>query len=167
MENRALVVLFNGNNIPDNVVSRIVKEITTWCQADVEKTSVYTLNEKDITKTLVSNIANKSNVDADSFYKCKRCNDAIEDLAGIINIDCSTSLFAINLSTRLMSALNRSKTIGCTSADKKFIEAFKILGQGGPRGTDHAEKWFYTKEKDKALREIYKRIFDENGKIKE
>lgn len=166
MENRALVVLFNGNNIPDNIISRIVKEITTRCQADVETTSVYTLNENDIAKTLISNVVNKSNND-DSKFKCKPCDDAIENLAKIVNIDCSVPLFAINLSTRLMTALDRSKTIGCTKNDKILFESFKTLGQGGPRTTSHAENYFYTKEKDEALREIYKRIFDENGKIKE
>lgn len=162
MENRALVVLFNGNNIPDNVINRIVREISTWCQADAEKTSVYTLDEKDITQTIIRSISSNN----DAVEKCKPCDDAIETIGNIINLDCSIPLFAINLSTNLMATLDRGKTIGYTKKDKKFLDAFKTLGQGGPRNTDHAKKWFYTKEKDTALREIYNRIFDENGEIK-
>lgn len=163
MENRAMVVLFNGNSIPNNIVSRITREISTWCEADIEKISVYELDENDITKILISKVASKN----DAVEKCKPCDDAIETISSIIDMNCSVPLFAINLSTRLMSVLDRSKTIGCTKNDKHFLEAFKILGQGGPRNTKHAEAWAYTKEKDAALREIYKRIFDENGKIKE
>lgn len=163
MENRAFVVLFNGNEIPDNVISRILREISTWCQADAEKTSIYTLNENDITKTIMSNIMSK----CDPVEKCKPCDDAIKVLSDMIDLNCSVPLFAINISTLLMATLDRGKTIGYTKRDKKFLDAFRTLGQGGPRTTKYAEKQYYTKEKDVALREIYNRIFDGNGKIKE
>lgn len=163
MENRALIVLFNGDEIPDNIISRISKEISTWCQADIEKITPYTLNEAELVKLIAKNTIKFEN---DAENKCKRCDDAIKILSESIDINTSIPLFAINLSTKLMAVLDRKKTIGLTESDIKFFDAFKTLGNGGPRTTAISERYHYTKAMDIALREIYNRIFDENGKIK-
>lgn len=162
MENRALVVLFSGESVPENVVERISREISTWCSANIEKMSIHELNETDIIKTIVEKCHHVN----DASEKCKTCDDAIIALSKIINLDSSVPLFAINLSTMLMRVLDRENTIGLTMRDKELIKALNVLGHGGPRSKEVCDNYFYTKEIDKALREIYKRIFDENGKIK-
>lgn len=54
-----------------------------------------------------------------------------------------------------------------TDRDKRLLEAIKILGQGGPRTTSLCEMYGYTKEIDSIVRQIYNRVFDNYGKIKE
>lgn len=70
MESRALVVLFNGNEVPDNIVERISKEISTWCETDIEKISIFSLSADDITKVIVKNYHVPKE---DAAEKCKTC----------------------------------------------------------------------------------------------
>lgn len=162
MENRALVVLFNGEKIPDNVIERISKEISTWCRANIEEITVYAMSENDIVKTLIEKYAHREDV----VEKCKTCDNAIKVLASMIDLNTTIPAFAINLSTTLMRILSRERTIGLTERDKTLLKALNILKIGGPRSEEVSNKYFYTKEIDKTLREICRRILDENGEIK-
>lgn len=163
MENRALVVLFDGDEVPNNIVERISKEISTWCRADIEKISIYTLSENDIVKTI---IGNHYASEKDAAEKCKTCDNAIKTLASMIDLNTSIPAFVVNLSTTLMRILNRERTIGLTERDTVLLTALNVLRVGGPRSEEVCEKYCYTKEVDKVLRQICNRIFDENGKIK-
>ena len=163
MENRALVVLFDGNEVPNKIVERISKEISTWCRADIEKISIYTLSENDIVKTI---IGNHYASEKDAAEKCKTYDNAIKTLASIIDLNTSIPAFAVNLSTTLIRILNRERTIGLTERDTVLLTALNVLRVGGPRSEEVCEKYCYTKEVDKVLRQICNRIFDENGKIK-
>lgn len=164
-EFRAVLVFYNGLEIPENIVARISKEIATWCESDIEKISVRTCNENDLSKLLLQQNATIKFDDAEE--KCKAGNDAIMTLSSIIDLDTSVALFAINLSTYLMKVLDRKNGIGLTERDKQLLNALVVLGQGSPRTSSLARKYHYTKEIDDALRKIYNRIFDSNGKIKE
>lgn len=93
-------------------------------------------------------------------------HNAIKVLAGVIDLNTTITAFAVNLSTMLMRILDRERTLGLTERDKIFIKALNILRVGGPRSERVSKEHSYTKEIDKALREICNRIFDENGKIK-
>lgn len=163
MENRALVVLFNGNEVPNNIIERISKEISTWCETDIEKISIFALSADDITKVIVKNYYVPKE---DAAEKCKTCDNAIKVLAGVIDLNTTITAFAVNLSTMLIRILDRERTLGLTERDKIFIKALNILRVGGPRSERVSKEYSYTKEIDKALREICNRIFDENGKIK-
>lgn len=162
MENRALVVLFNGDEVPNNIIERISKEISTWCSANIEKMTIYTLNESDLVKTIIG----KTYIKEDVAEKCKTCDNAIKVLANDVGINTTVTAFVVNLSTKLMRILDRKRTIGLTERDKALIKALNILKVGGPRSERVCDKYSYTKEIDKALREICNRIFDENGEIK-
>lgn len=163
-ENRALVVMFHGNEVPENIIGRISKEIATWCEANIEKLSIYTLNEKELTKLIVKQTLK---VD-DSDTKCQHCNKAIKVLNEEINLKTiSPQLFAIKITTFVMSSLYKLNVNALTDKDKEVLKAFKILGKGGPRSTSVAEAFGYTKEFDEIIRSLYDRLFDKNGKIKE
>ena len=163
MENRAVVVLFNGEKVPDNIIERISKEISTWCRANIEKMAIYTLSENDLVKTIIG----KTYTQEDAAEKCKTCDNAIKVLANDVGINTTVTAFVVNLSTKLMRILDRKRTLGLTERDKALIKALNILKVGGPRSERVCDRYSYTKEIDKALREICNRIFDENGEIKE
>lgn len=163
MENRALVVLFNGNEVPNNIIERISKEISTWCETDIEKISIFALSADDITKVIVKNYYAP---EEDAAEKCKTCDNAIKVLANNIDINTTVTAFVVNLSTKLMCILDRKRTLGLTERDKALIKALNVLRVGGPRSERVCDRYSYTKEIDKALREICNRIFDENGEIK-
>lgn len=163
MENRALVVLFNGDEVPNNVIERISKEISTWCSTNIEKMSIFSLSADDITKVIIKNYYVP---EKDAAEKCKTCDDAIKVLAVAVDIDTTVTAFVVNLSTKLMRILDREKSLGLTERDKALLKALNILRVGGPRSERVCKEYSYTKEIDKALREICNRIFDENGEIK-
>lgn len=160
MENRAVVVLFNGEKVPDNIIERISKEISTWCGADIEKITVYAMSEEDIVKTVIGKCYTQDD------RKCKTCDNAIKVLAAAVDIDTTVTAFVVNLSTKLMRILDRKKSLGLTERDQALLKALNILRVGGPRSERVCKEYSYTKEIDKALREICNRIFDENGEIK-
>lgn len=162
MENRALVVLFNGDEIPNNIIERISKEISTWCSTDIEKMTIYTLNESDLVKTIIG----KTYIKENAAEKCKACDNAIKVLAAETNINTTVTAFVVNLSTKLMRILDRERTQGLTERDKTFIKALNVLRVGGPCSKRVCDKYYYTREIDNALREVCNRIFDENGEIK-
>lgn len=163
MENRALVVLFNGDEVPNNIVERISKEISTWCRTDIEKISIYGLSENDIVKTIIGNYYAP---EKDAAEKCKACDNAIKVLADAVDINTTVTAFVVNLSTKLMRVLDRDRTLGLTERDKTLIKALNVLRAGGPRSERVCNEYSYTKEIDRALREICNRIFDKNGEIK-
>lgn len=162
MENRALVVLFNGDEVPKNIIERISKEISTWCSIDIEKMAIYTLSESDLVKTIIE----KTYIKEDAAEKCKTCDNAIKVLAAEIDINTTVTAFVVNLSTKLMRILDRERTLGLTERDKTLIKALNVLRVGGPCSKRVCNKYSYTREIDNALREICNRIFDENGEIK-
>lgn len=161
-EFRAVLVLYHGYEIPENIVGRISKEVATWCESDISKISIRTCNENDLSKLILKTIKFD-----DAKEKCKNGDNAVVILSRYIDLNTSVPLFVVNLSTRLMRMLDRKNTIGLTESDKELLEALVVLGRGSIRSTSISSKYHYTVEKDKALREIYNRIFDKDGKIKE
>lgn len=162
-ENRVLVIMFQGNEVPDNVLSRITTEISTWAEANVEGVEIYALGSDELAKLVVPAILHRN----DAAFKCKKCDDAIKELSGFVTLTDSPMLFTINLSTYITQVLQRRKESCLTKRDERLLEAIKILGQGGPRTTSLCEMYGYTKEIDSIVRQIYNRVFDNYGKIKE
>lgn len=162
-ENRVLVIMFQGNEVPDNVLSRITTEISTWAEANVEGVEIYALGSDELAKLVVPAILHRN----DAAFKCKKCDDAIKELSGFVTLTDSPMLFTINLSTYITQVLQRRKESCLTKRDERLLEAIKILGQGGPRTTSLCETYGYTKEIDSIVRQIYNRVFDNYGKIKE
>ena len=121
------------------------------------------LSADDITKVIIKNYYVP---EKDAAEKCKTCDNAIKVLAAAVDIDTTVTAFVVNLSTKLMRILDREKSLGLTEQDKALLKALNILRVGGHRSVRVCEKYSYTKEIDKALREICNRIFDENGEIK-
>ena len=162
-ENRVLVIMFQGNEVPDNVLSRITTEISTWAEANVEGVEIYALGSDELAKLVVPAILHRN----DAAFKCKKCDNAIKELSGFVTLTDSPMLFTINLSTYITQVLQRRKESCLTKRDERLLEAIKILGQGGPRTTSLCEMYGYTKEIDSIVRQIYNRVFDNYGKIKE
>lgn len=155
--------MFQGNEVPDNVLSRITTEISTWAEANVEGVEIYALGSDELAKLVVPAILHRN----DAAFKCKKCDDAIKELSGFVTLTDSPMLFIINLSTYITQVLQRRKESCLTKRDERLLEAIKILGQGGPRTTSLCEMYGYTKETDSIVRQIYNRVFDNYGKIKE
>ena len=162
-ENRVLVIMFQGNEVPENVLSRITTEISTWAEANVEGIEIYALDSNELAKLIVPAVVHRN----DAAFKCKKCDDAIKELSRFVTLTDSPMLFTINLSTYVTQVLQRKKESCLTDRDKRLLEAIKILGQGGPRTTSLCEMCGYTKEIDSIVRQIYNRVFDNYGKIKE
>lgn len=162
-ENRVLVIMFQGNEVPENVLSRITREISTWAEANVEGVEIYALDSKELAKLIIPAVVHHN----DATFKCKKCDDAIKELSEFVTIAEQPMLFTINLSTLITQVLQRRMESRLTDRDKRLLEAIKILGQGGPRTTSLCEMYGYTKEIDSIVRQIYNRVFDNYGKIKE
>ena len=162
-ENRALVVLFHGNEIPNNVMERISKEISTWAEANIENIEMYTLNSNELAKLIIPAVVHHN----DAKTKCKACDDAIVKLSKYVSFKELPVIFTINISTAVAQALQRINESREVEDDKQLLEAIKILGQGGPRTTKLCNDYCYTSEIDRIIRQIYNRIFDKYGKIKE
>ena len=56
MEYRAVVVLYRGENVPKNVLERFVNDLRAFADADVEAIDAYTLDSKDICKSIVNKV---------------------------------------------------------------------------------------------------------------
>lgn len=167
MEKRAVVILYEGNSIPDNVVGRITREIVTWCQSK-DDVQVYTMNEQDIVKLLAKTVIVKDTEDATLKTTngdiaiatiAKQFPDSIKEEGGMS--------FMVDLSIRMMEILDRRKNCALTLKDEKLIDAMRIVGPGCIYSTEKARKLGFTKDKYTAVATIYRRIFNNDGTFQE
>lgn len=96
-EFRAVLVLYHGYEIPENIVGRISKEVATWCESNIAKISIRTCNENDLSKLILKTIKFD-----DAKEKCKNGDNAVVILSRYIDLNTSVPLFVVNLSTRLI-----------------------------------------------------------------
>lgn len=57
MEYRAIVVLYKGETVPKNVLERFVNDLRTFAEANVDSIDAFTLDSKDICKSIVDKTA--------------------------------------------------------------------------------------------------------------
>lgn len=79
MEYRAVVVLYRGETVPENVLERFVNDLRAFADADVETVDAYTLDSKDICKSIVNkvtpSIANDDVQNAAEFIRVNYLNE--------------------------------------------------------------------------------------------
>lgn len=167
MEKRAVVILYEGNDIPENVVERIMRELATWSQAK-DDIQVYKMNEQDIVKLLAKTVIVKDTEDAT--LKTANGDIAIAVIAkqfpDSIKEEGSMS-FMVDLSIRMMEILDKRKNSTLTPNDARLIEAMRIIGPGCIYSTNKARKLGFTKDKYLAVTTIYRRIFNNDGTFQE
>lgn len=163
MEKRAVIIVFDGDEPSEYAITHIQKEIVSDCLANPEHISIYTLNEKDIV-----NAMSKSLISADYITKCENGNKAIELLNDEFEFktEPTTGSFCVAVSLRVMHILDRENTQLATERDKKIKEAIIMLGRGCIYDTKYALSLGYTSEFNKVIRDVYKRIFNEDGTFK-
>lgn len=163
IEKRAIIVVFDGEEPSEYAIKNIQKEVVSNCFSNPEYISIYTLNEKDIV-----NAVSKSSISADYITKCKNGNEAIKLLNDefVFKTEPTTGSFCIAVSLRVMHILDRENTHQVTERDKKIKEAIITLGKGCIYDTNYALSLGYTSDFNKVVRDVYKRIFNEDGTFK-
>lgn len=176
--NRAFVVLFDGNEVPKNVVERIANEIATWCRADVEKISISTFNEDEISQSLIMAAMqpkNDSKIEENvTTYlshliikeaESRKYGDAaIRELYSAIHLrkDTDPATFCLDLSLKMLKLLDKDKIKACNDDDIRLINAIRTLGKDCPYTTSVAKAYYYTSEIDEVVKSIYRKIFTES-----
>lgn len=167
--NRAFVVLFDGNEVPKNVVERIANEISTWCGADIERISISTFDEDDISKSLIMTaIPPKIGDDVTAYLreaKSRRYGDAaIRELYTVFHLrkDTVPATFCLDLSLKMLKLLDKDKINACNGDDIRLINAIRNLGKDCPYTTSVAKANYYTSEIDGVVKSIYRKIFTES-----
>lgn len=179
--NRAFVILFDGNEVPENIVERIANEIATWCRADIEKMSISIFDENEISKSLImSAISPKNNGSIEETMASylshltikeaeqRRYGDAaIRELYSAFKLSKDTvpETFCLDLSLKMLKLLDKNKTRSCDADDLRLINAIRNLGKDCPYTISVGKAYHYTPEIDKVVKTIYKRIFTESDGI--
>lgn len=172
--NRAFVVLFDGNEVPKNVVERIANEIATWCRADVEKMSIFTFDESEISQSLIKTvIPPKIGEDVATYLshltikeaeRRKYGDAAIRELNSAFRLRKNTvpATFCLDLSLKMLKLLDKDKIKACNDDDIRLINAIRNLGKNCPYTTSVAKAYYYTSEIDEVVKSVYRKIFTES-----
>lgn len=172
--NRAFVVLFDGNEVPKNVVERIANEISTRCRADIERISISTFDEDDISKSLIMTaIPPKIGDDVTAYLshlkieeaKSRKYGDAaIRELNSAFHLrkDTAPATFCLDLSLKMLKLLDKDKIKACNDDDLRLINAIRNLGRDIPYTTSVAKAYYYTSEIDEVVKSVYRKIFTES-----
>ena len=172
--NRAFVVLFDGNEVPKNVVERIANEISTWCRADIERISISTFDEDDISKSLIMTaIPPKIGDDVTAYLshlkieeaKSRKYGDAaIRELNSAFHLrkDTAPATFCLDLSLKMLKLLDKDKIKACNDDDLRLINAIRNLGRDVPYTTSVAKAYYYTSEIDEVVKSVYRKHFTES-----
>ena len=164
MEKRALTILYTGTEIPQNVIERIMRAMSTWCGAK-DTVQIYTFTENDIVKLLAKSALSENFDDATA--KCKNGDEAINiilktcvdenDIAGRDPVR-----EAVNLYIAASDAADHVLANTATNDELKLIQAIRTVGQG----CIHTTNVGYTRELHSAVCSTYIRIFHKDGTLK-
>lgn len=172
--NRAFVVLFDGNEVPKNVVERIANEIATWCRADVERMSIFTFDESEISQSLIKTIIPPkigedvatylSHLTIKEAESRKHGDAAIRELNSAFHLrkDTVPATFCLDLSLKMLKLLDKDKIKACNDDDIRLINAIRNLGKDIPYTTSVAKAYYYTSEIDEVVKSVYRKIFTES-----
>lgn len=159
MEQRMLVVMFNGNNIPDDLVLSVQKIVSNQCFAHPDDVKVYALSENDLAKIIAKDIFKRHSMpetetlEGDNTIKMLSEKYRLKDKPGL----------AIALSIDLHNIYNRMIHGKNIEEDNEFINKLKNLVTVGMYHKSSANKYGYVGDTADIISKVYFKFFDKNG----
>lgn len=159
MEQRMLVVMFTGNNVPDDVVINVQKMISEQCFAHPDDVKIYALSENDLAKIIAKDIFKRHSkpktgaLEGDNTIKMLSEKYHLKDKPGL----------AIALSIDLHNIYNRMIHGKNIEEDNEFINKLKNLVTVGMYHESSANKYGYVGDTADIISKVYFKFFDKNG----
>lgn len=159
MEQRMLVVMFTGNNVPDDVVINVQKMISEQCFAHPDDVKIYALSENDLAKIIAKDIFKRHStpetetLEGDNTIKMLSEKYRLKDKPGL----------AIALSIDLHNIYNRMIHGKNIEEDNEFINKLKNLVTVGMYHRSSANKYGYIGDTADIISKVYFKFFDKNG----
>ena len=159
MEQRMLVVMFTGNNVPDDVVINVQKMISEQCFAHPDDVKIYAHSENDLAKIIAKDIFKRHSMpetetlEGDNTIKMLSEKYRLKDKPGL----------AIALSIDLHNIYNRMIHGKNIEEDNEFINKLKNLVTVGMYHRSSANKYGYVGDTADIISKVYFKFFDKNG----
>lgn len=159
MEQRMLVVMFNGNNIPDDLVLSVQKMVSNQCFAHPDDIKIYALSENDLAKIIAKDIFKRySAPESDTLEG----DNTIKMLSEKYRLKDKSDL-AVALSIDLHNIYNRMIHGKNIEEDNEFINKLKNLITIGMYHESSANKYGYVGDTANIISKVYFKFFDKDG----
>ncbi len=159
MEQRMLIALFTGNNIPDDLVLSVQKMISNQCFAHPDDVKIYALNENDLAKIIAKDIFKRHSKPKTGALEG---DNTIKMLSEKYHLKDKSDL-AIALSIDLHNIYNRMIHGKNIEEDDEFINKLKNLITIGMYHESSANKYGYAGDTANIISKVYFKLFDKNG----
>lgn len=163
MEQRMLIVVFNGNELPDEALAKINAVVAKHGFAHPDDIIMHALDEKQLAKLVAKQIISEHTPQHQKELGGDRIIKAIAKKYDLNNkvtltIQLTSDLFSIS------ERIKHGKTIAC---DNEFVNMLKSLIQYGYYHSDIASRYGYKDETKDIISQVYYKFFDENGRPKQ
>lgn len=163
MEQRMLVVVFNGNELPDEALVKINGIIAKNAFAHPDDVIMHTLDEKQLAKLVAKQIISEH---TPQHQKELGGDRIIKAIAKKYDLNNKVTL-TIQLTSDLLSISERIRHGKAITWDNEFVNMLKSLIQHGYYHSDIASRYGYIDDVKDIISQIYYKFFDENGKPKQ
>lgn len=165
MEQRAVVILYQGNALKDKGVQEVVKSLVCNTNANVESVETFTLNSAEIAKLVVKKVADNTASNS-PMYVNLYANTCIKNLTDFFRRELKDkTLFDVKLKF-FMFLLSTKNEREWTKEETLVVQAVRALGKPCTFDTDFARECGYTPDLEKSVKEVYSVMFDKNGAFK-
>lgn len=162
MEQRMLIVVFNGNELPDEALAKVNAIVAKSGFAHPDDIVIHTLNEKDLAKIVAKQIIAEYSSNA-PMPQTLTGDETIKMLSRKYQLSNNTSL-AIQLTIDLQNIHDRMIHGKAIEADNIFVGKICNLVHSSWFHEECARKFGYVGETPNIVKQIYIKFFDKNGR---
>lgn len=159
MEQRMLIVMFNGNDVPDKTVISIQKLISEGCVAHPDDVKLYTLDEDDLAKIVAKSILSKHSCTKQEEFEGDR---TIKVLVTRYPVRDRLN-FTMRLSIDLHDIRERMLHGKAIEDDVHFVKKLANLFKIGYYNPKKAISLGFDEDVKNITLKIYNKFFDEEG----
>lgn len=162
MEQRMLIVVFNGNELPDKSIVDIHNIIAKTAFAHPDDVMIHTINEEQLAKLVAKQIINEH---SNSKPSREMLGDrTIKALAKKYDMNNKMSVI-IQLTSDLAGIYERTKHGKNIQSDNDFVNLLNSLIRHKHYHSETATRYGYDDEISNIISKIYYKFFDENGNL--
>lgn len=158
MEQRALVILYTGNDLTDNALEKICKTVSQTAFAHPQDVSMYCLNQEDLAKLIARQIMkDHTPVEQKSSFK-----KAVDMLSKEYPLNNDVAL-TIHLGRTIPEIYGRIKYGKAIQHDVDTVNNIRLLITNSIYDADVAKEYHLTKNTVRIVNTIFNTFFDEKG----
>lgn len=162
MEQRALVILFTGNEVQDGTMAKICQIISQSAFSHPEDVRMYTFDEDNLAKLLAKNIMHDHSKKP---TKVRNVESAVAMLSKEFPIGNNVAL-TVHLGRAIPEIYGRIKYGKAIQHDVDTVENIKLILKDNTDTFDIIKSLGGNQETVKVIRKIFNTYFDEKGNVR-